>query len=108
MPKRNPYPLGQRFALLHVETFYPVLDQGLCTTGDGAPISVGVGAAVKAIHPGPAYERYVRAASLKGDDRVLCETTVNGAPAYGWVALSWLEPLTPQRTLFEAAQPSLF
>jgi hypothetical protein len=108
MPKRNPYPLGQRFALLHVETFYPVLDAGLCTVGAGSPLPLHEGAIVRVIHPGPTYATYVKSAALVASDRVLCETTVNGAPAYGWVALSWLEPLTPQRSLFEAAQPSLF
>lgn len=97
------YPLGRRYATLHVETLYRTLDAGLCC---GTPCAAPVGLVVQVMDP-----RDFQAAwreSFGVDARVLCVAEIDGAPAYGWLLLSWLEPINPQRELFPTEQPTLF
>lgn len=105
--KRRTYPAGQRFELLHVETLYRTLDAGLCC---GQPVAAGCGVSVLVIDPPDAMRLWLpeRNGQLTGDARVLCQAQIDGAPAYGWLLLSWLEPINPQATLFDVAQPTLF
>jgi hypothetical protein len=109
MRKPIRYPLGQRYRLLGVETFYATLDNGpFVVVATGKPVALSPGHPVEVIDPGPLYASYVRKALLKADDRVLCSAEVDGLTVYAWVLLSWLEPATAQGVLFETAQPSLF
>lgn len=90
---------GQQFTLTGPDTMYRKLDAGLC---HGSPIGAGVGLVVT-------LRRAFEQNAIKDDlDRVLCEATIDGLPAYGWLALGWLEPINPQRALFDVEQPSLF
>jgi hypothetical protein len=93
MRKPRPYAPGQRFQLTRRETMYDMLDAGLTR---GAPVVADAGLSCVCID----------ATSCPGD--VLCEATINGAPAYGWIAAAWLEPISAQKCLFECDQPSLF
>jgi hypothetical protein len=91
--RRKPYAPGQRFHLTRRETMYDMLDAGLTR---GAPVVAEPGLSCVCID----------ATSCPG--HVLCEATIGGAPAYGWIAAAWLEPINPQATLFDVAQPTLF
>lgn len=110
--RKRTYPAGQRFALLHVETLYRKLDAGLCC---GVPVAAGVGVCVDCIAPPDLlrqwredWGRVTRPGCREPDTRVLCRAEIDGAPAYGWLLLSWLEPVNQQSTLFETSQPTLF
>jgi hypothetical protein len=69
-------------------------------------VAAGVGVVVRAVTADP----MLCAINGKPDPsmRILCEATIDGQPAYGWLALGWLEPINPQKSLFETAQPQLF
>jgi hypothetical protein len=101
---RNHYPLGRRYALLRAETFYRTNDGGLCC---GAPLRAAQGLVVHVIPLADGALPWQSGGTIK-DAAVLCEVELDGAPAYGWIALSWLDPINPQRELFSVEQPTLF
>lgn len=98
MIKGNPYRAGSRWYTTSVETLYRTLDAGLC---HGKPVAVGVGVVVEVLQSD--------IGSIKSDlDSVLCQAEVEGAPAWGWLRVGWLEPAYAHPTLFEVDQPRLF
>ena len=106
MRKQLPYRrhIGKQYATLHAETMDRTLAMGLCSD---RPTLIGVGVVVTVLDPGPLHFDLMDRLIGPGDN-VLCEATIDGSPAYGWIALSWLDPINPQRALFETEQPTLF
>jgi hypothetical protein len=106
MPKHLPYKrhIGKQYTTLHTETMYRTLAMGLCSD---RPTLVGVGVEVTVLDPGPLYFDLMDRLIGPGDN-VLCVAEIDGAPAYGWLLLSWLDPINPQRELFPTEQPTLF
>ncbi len=100
---RNHYPLGRRYSLLRADTFYRQLN-GVLTCGQ--PVAAPEGLEVVCTEPAGGALHFEQ--KPVGRSELLVRAEIEGLPAYGWIALSWLEPIDPQRNLFEVEQPSLF
>jgi hypothetical protein len=98
MRKGNLFRAGTRWYTTSVETLYRTLDAGLC---HGKPVAAGVGTVVEVLQSD--------VESIKSDlDAALCQAEIDGAPAWGWLRVGWLEPAYAHPTLFATDHPTLF